>query len=356
MGKKILFVLGSMGRGGAERVISILSQHFAEDGWDVTIGLLLNFKVDYVLRENVKVVDLTGGGGSRILRLPKWIGGIRGLVKKENPDVIVSFAARINVIVQAACIGLKKRIIVSERNDPYMDGRSRFVDFMTSILYPKADAVVFQTKRASSYFDKLKLKNSLIISNPISVEHTAEVGNGEFIVSVGRLTKQKNQKLLIEAFSDIAGKHPNTKLVIYGEGELRSELEALIDELGLTDRVSLPGNVPNVHEMIKGASAFVLSSDYEGLSNALLEAMMMGLPCISTRCAGSDEYIADGENGLLVDIGSREQLAVAINKMLSDRDAALMMGKAAKESSKMFEKSYVVELWHNVIEKDTNEK
>lgn len=156
-----------------------------------------------------------------------------------------------------------------------------------------ADKVVFQTKRVSSYFPYLS--NATIIFNPISVSSVSKNTNLKKIVTVGRLTVQKNQKLLIESFSEVLKKYPNIILEIYGDGEKREELKYIIKTLGVSNNVIFKGNILNVHEAIADAGLFVLSSDYEGLSNALMEAMMMGLPCISTTCAGSDELISDGK-------------------------------------------------------------
>ena len=154
--KKITFILGSRGRGGAERVISILSDYYAKKGYQTDIIVLLKNEVGYKLDESTRVIDFSGGITSRLKRLPFWIKSIKKYVKENKPDVIVSFAARINVIVLHACKKLKTKIIVSERNDPRLDGRSKLVEFMTNRLYPKADKVVFQTERAKSYFKKLK--------------------------------------------------------------------------------------------------------------------------------------------------------------------------------------------------------
>lgn len=145
----------------------------------------------------------------------------------------------------------------------------------------------------SSYFPYLS--NATIIFNPISVSSVSKNTNLKKIVTVGRLTVQKNQKLLIESFSEVLKKYPNIILEIYGDGEKREELKYIIKTLGVSNNVIFKGNILNVHEAIADAGLFVLSSDYEGLSNALMEAMMMGLPCISTTCAGSDELISDGK-------------------------------------------------------------
>lgn len=139
------------------------------------------------------------------------------------------------------------------------------------------------------------MSNATIIFNPISVSSVSKNTNLKKIVTVGRLTVQKNQKLLIESFSEVLKKYPNIILEIYGDGEKREELKYIIKTLGVSNNVIFKGNILNVHEAIADAGLFVLSSDYEGLSNALMEAMMMGLPCISTTCAGSDELISDGK-------------------------------------------------------------
>jgi glycosyltransferase involved in cell wall biosynthesis len=347
--KKLLIFLGSLGRGGAERVISLISDYFCKRDWNVTIALLLSNKVDYQMNEAVKIVNLAGNERSRIKRVPKWFTGIRKLTKKEKPDVILSFAARINVLVQISCFGLKTPIVVSERNDPYMDGRPSSIDKMTTWLYPKAKVVVFQTKRAERYFEKAKLTNKTIITNPISVNVVAGTPVHGKIVTAGRLTSQKNHKLLVDAFFEVAKKHQQAELYIYGSGELRDTLEKQAEELKIGGRVHLMGNVPNIHEQISDANAFVLSSDYEGLSNALLEAMMMGLPCISTDCAGSDEYIKDRENGLLVPVGDKDALVSGMLEVLENKELALLLGKNAREASVVFAKDNVLDEWFELI-------
>ena len=344
--KRIAFILGSMGRGGAERVISILSRSYAERGYETDIIVLLSNTLGYDLHPTTRLIDFSGNTSSRIKRLPYWIKSLKKYVKENKPDVIVSFAARINVIVLNS-VGKKARIVVSERNDPRYDGRGKLVDFLTKHQYGKADSVVFQTERAKEYFPNLK--NGVIIPNPISVQCEAGEPKEGKIVTVGRLTPQKNQRLLIEAFSDIAAEFPSASLDIYGAGELEDNLRGLAEQLGLSGRVVLHGNSKNVHECIKDASVFCLSSDYEGLSNAFLEAMMMGIPCVCTKCAGADEYIKDGENGLLVDVGDRAGLANALRELLSDDGLRKKFGVEGKVTSIAFSEENVMKIWDKVI-------
>lgn len=347
--KKLLIILGSMGRGGAERVISLISDYVCKKGWKVYIVLLLFNKVDYEVNNNVSIINLTGNTNSRIKRLPGWIVGIRRILREIKPDCLLSFAARINIISLLSCIGLKQKIVISERNDPYMDGRTKIIDFMTKILYPKADAIVFQTKRAQSYFENVKFKRIYRIPNPIFVSKKAENMNLNKIVSVGRLTEQKNHKMLIDAFYDLHFDLPEVKLYIYGEGELKDELLQYVEKLNIERFVIFKGNVNNVHEQIADAAVFVLSSTYEGLSNALLEAMSMGLPCISTNCAGADEYIINYENGLLVPINNKNQLYKAMKKMLNDRQLREKCKKEALLIEKKVSAEVVLKDWYDVL-------
>lgn len=345
--KKITFILGSMGRGGAERVISILSRSYAERGYQTDIIVLLSNEVGYELHPSTRVIDFSGNTASRIKRLPYWIKSIRGYVKENKPDVVVAFAARVNLIVINALTGLNTKLIVSERNDPRHDGRSFLVDILVKLQYPSVNAVVFQTKRAKSCFKNLK--NSVIIPNPITVNTYSHSVDKNKVVSVGRLTAQKNHNLLLEAFADVSKKFPLSYLEIYGKGELENDLRNKINKLGLKEKVFLQGNVNDVHTRISDAAVFCLTSDYEGLSNAFLEAMMMGIPCVSTNCAGADEYIRNGENGFLVNIGDKQQLVFAIEKLLANEELRnIFSSKAIKELQTVTSEN-IIKRWDKLI-------
>lgn len=339
-----------MTRGGAERVISILSRECIKKGWDVSIIMLLFPNVEYVLDDKIRIVDLSGIISSRILRFPYWTFKLRTYLKKEKPDITVSFAARVNVIMLLSALGLNIRKIISERNDPIHDGRGKITQIFIKLLYPRADKIIFQTTRSMKYFNDRIRKKGLVICNPIEVNISARRLNSHKIVSVGRLEKQKNHYLLINAFSKLIKKYPEYKLWIYGEGSLRSDLEKTVDELGINNHVFLPGVVKDVHDQISEAEMFVLSSDYEGLSNALMEAMMMGLPCISTVCAGSDEIIENGINGLLVSVGNMQELVDAMENLILDKELANRLSINARKSSKRYSVENVMTQWNYIFQ------
>ena len=348
--RRVLFILGQMRTGGAERVISILSKDYAKRGWETDICTLLSEGVEYDLNSTTECHAFIGNSNSRIRNLPYWLKTIRKHIRETNPDVIVSFAARINIIVILACMGLRKKIVVSERNDPRYDGRGIPTVILTKLLYPHTSCVVFQTKRAAGCFGKRVRKNSMIIPNPIEVLEYAANTDINKIVTVGSLKEQKNHHLLIDAFAKLNKYYPEKKLYIYGEGPLRPELEKQIYDYNLQERVFLAGQKSDVHNHISDAAFFVLSSDYEGLSNALLEAMMMGLPCISTSCAGSDEYILNEKNGLLTPVGDMNALFYAMKKYFDNEDLRVACGENARSVAEIVCTENTLKRWHEVID------
>lgn len=354
MGKRIVFFMGSMERGGAERVVSILSRYYCELGWSVDICMLLHNINKYPLDQRVSVIDMSNETCKNVsLRNAKMLIDIRRYIKEHTPDVVVPFLAKTSALVWLAMLGKSRekfRIVASERIDPYVANYSKFLRIAVNRSFKKADAVVFQTKRAKGYYSSSIQSKSRIIGNPVTMKYERSEKPDSVIITGGRLEYQKNQKMLINAFARIANKYPNYSLHIYGEGSLQVELEKQIIELCLEKRVFLKGNSLKYQENLAKAEVFVLSSNYEGLSNALLEAMMLGMPCISTNCAGSDEIIRDGENGLLIPVGNAEKLSDALDRLLGDKELQDKLGENARETASTYETYNVIGNWREVLE------
>ena len=349
--KKIVFFTGSMGRGGAERVISILSDVYAKKGWKVDIVMLLHNKSGgYTLNENVSVKTFFPKNSGLVKKMLLNIINVRAYLKKEKPDVIVAFMAHYILISAIASKGLGIRYIASERIDPTSVKHNFIYRAVLNKIYEKADKIIFQTERAKNYFNEKIQKNGRIIGNPISIKCKAEENTRKKIVSVGRLTQQKNHKMLINAFYRVVKQYPEYILEIYGDGLEKSNLLKQIKNLGMEEHVFLCGNHPDIHEKIKDAQIFVLSSDFEGLSNALLEAMMMGISCISTDCAGSDEVIENKVNGLLVGVGKEDQLTNAIIELIENDELRQNIAQKARESVERFKTENIIDQWSEVIE------
>lgn len=350
---KLLFYLNTIGQGGAERVMVNLANNCACLEDDCVFVTTFPEGWEYSLLSNIKRVNLTkkriDGFITRNFYLVKEL---RNVIKREKPDTVVSFMAEPNFRILLATIGMQCRKIISVRNDPDKEYPSIIFKILAKTLYCLADCVVFQTKDAKSWFPKFIQKKSCMIMNQVDdvFFNTSLAENRCNIVTTGRLVPQKNHKMLIEAFAKVSNEIEDN-LYIYGEGELRVELELLVERLGLQNRVFLPGATKNVPEILSKAKAFVLSSDYEGMPNALLEAMAMGLPCISTDCpcGGPREILTDIGTEYLVSVGDADEMAAAIKKMCNlDSHRLDEISQNVKKHSQRYKGESVFKEWQQV--------
>ena len=379
---KVSFVTSTLTSGGAERVISLLANNFAKRGYEVEMIALTSISPDYyTLDPKVKFIhaDKVSKGG--LLGELWWF---RKHIKKEQPDVVIAFMEAVYEFVLLALLGTKIPVISSERLDPALISWPRKV--LRWLLLPTTTAHVVQTQHIKKYYNQRIQKKTHIIYNPVN-EKVFEAPLIAFpfgqrplvppkmgscdddnenlkskikeekvnrIISVGRLYPQKNQKMMIEAFAKIAPIFPEWSLVIYGEGFLRKDLESLVERLKVKDKVLLPGRCETVIEGVAKSKVFCLSSDYEGMSNAMIEALCVGTPVISTKVSGTEELIKDGENGLLVDVGDTEGLAQAFEKLLSNQELREQFGKEGQKLATLFKTDTIVDQWEELIKKVKN--
>ena len=349
--KRYVFFIGTLCNGGAERVVSILAGHMAGQGMDVEALTYYDRPISYEIDPRVKLtaVETMTGSSNKV----KNLLAIRKYFKK-NAKVVISFLAPFNIMAIAANMGNGIPIIVADRNDPTKVPSNTVVRKLRDFLYRFATGVVVQTKKNQAYFSEAVQKKSRVIYNPIDLRENAGIAlnckKEKKIVTAGRLMPQKNQKMMIRAFSEVLKLHPDYKLVIYGEGPAREELEALSKELGVEKNVLLPGNVNDIHERIKDAEIFVLSSDYEGMPNALIEAMCIGLPSISTKVSGATDLILDHENGILTDLNDQKQLEHAMLELMEDERLREKLTKNAVKLNEELEVSKIMQQWIEFIE------
>lgn len=357
--QKILFAIPSLGSGGAERVVSTLASELSRRGFQVGVLMIANEHLNYPLSEQVERIHLNceqrHQGMNALKRTVGRIRDIRAAIRQSGADVVISFMSDTNIDVCFAAWGLKVPVIVSERNDPAVDPASRTKQLMRKLAYCRANGFVFQTPDAQAYFNKKIQKKSCIILNPLTslIPEPYEGLREKRIVAVGRLNKQKNFPLLIRAFSEFVKKEPEYILEIYGEGLLENEIRRLIQEKDLQDRVILKGFCKDVHERTRSAAFFVMTSDFEGMPNALIEAMALGLPCISADCpcGGPRMLIQHGENGLLFPVREEAALLEAMYQMTSDPEAAAAMGKNARTIKEKVQLDGVTDQWDRYIQK-----
>lgn len=356
--KKILLYIDKMYHGGAQRVMSNLAEYFCSKGVDVTLvnDFPPNANIEeYFLPEKVKRVFLRKDlNGNKIIKNIKRLAKLRTTIQREKPDVVLSFLGRPNIRMLLATLGLPTKKIVSVRNDPnkeYAPGGAK--KWFCRQLFRAADGCVFQTEDASLYFPKAVRTKSKIILNPVgeSFYKTKRAKQTRDVITAGRLEPQKNHAFLIDAFSIISHEFPDDKLVIYGEGSLRAELLSQIKQLDLQDIVILAGDTNKMNEKLAKASVFVLSSNFEGLPNALMEAMAIGVPVISTDCpsGGPRTLIQDGKNGFLVECNERIDLANKMRVLLSDEEMRQKFTEAGKASAMSFRAQVIMNNWEEYI-------
>ena len=315
--RRKLFFIGTLTNGGAERVVSILSSTMAEQGMDVEVLTYYDVPIFYNVNTNVKITCVEKETGTK--KRVKNFFWLRKYIKK-NAEVLISFLAPFNIFAILCNFGTGIPIIVADRNDPTKIPSNIAMRKIRDVLYCFADRVVVQTKKNQKYFSKTVQKKSEVIFNPINLGDKAgsalQAEKKNKIVSVGRLMPQKNQKLLLDAFQTVVKKYPDYNLVIYGDGPLKEELGNYAQMLDIQEHVLLPGSVSDVHDQIKNAKLFALSSDYEGMPNALIEAMCLGLPVISTEVSGATDLIEDHKNGILVALNDKEAMEAAMLELI----------------------------------------
>ena len=333
---KIITVGYLHGSGGAEKQIILLSNQLAQRGHEVTLCVLNEYNSPYPISEKVNIVDLTDEEGTGRLRILRRYRAFKKTVEKCKPDVIVNY----NLQSAYFCLGISKKargkVVYSERGDPYDNEYSGLLGRVRDFTVARMDGLVFQSEGARDFFSVAVRKKSIIIHNSVNVpqdKYPIPNVREKRIVNVGRLHPQKNQHLLIDAFSQIAGTFPQYTIDIYGDGELHDELQQHINKCALNDRIKIHPSRKDIWDCIHKASLFVLTSDYEGMPNALMEAMALGLPCISTDCrpGGARSLIEDGVNGYIVPVKSATELALKMSKCLSHKDISERIAANARQ-------------------------
>lgn len=354
---KIIFSNFTLINAGAERVISILANSLCRMGHDVEILLYYDKPLGYQLDEKVKVVVAEREIGTK--NKIKHILYRRRHIKKSGADVVVSFLAPMNMFNIISMAGLKIPLIVADRNDPRRVPTNRIIRSLRNFLYRFADGIVLQNSTNQKYFSRCVQKKSTVIFNPIELGkyQGASLICGEKkkeIVSVGRLIRQKNPFMLLNAFTKIADEFPEYTLAFVGDGDMREEIKRAAEQRGLAGRVELNGVTNQVFERIHKSALFVMSSEYEGMPNALIEAMCIGLPVISTKVSGATDVIENGVNGMLVDCGDEEALECSIRKMILDEELRNKCGSNASKLAEQLEVNAIVQQWLHFISKYIN--
>lgn len=361
---RLTLVISDLSMGGSQRVMSVLANYWANKDWQITLLTFDDGKEEpfYELHPaiNYRPLGIAGESFNIIQGLANNFTRIRVLrqaIKTSAPNSVISFLGQTNVISLIASLGLNLSVIISERSIPAYDSLSKKWACLMRWCYRKSFCLIVQNQPILEYFSNEHKLNIKLIPNPVTSptdyelapkkesNHTANV-----LLAMGRLSKEKGFDLLLKALAQVAHKHPDWSLVIWGEGPQRASLEKLRTELGLQDKVYFPGLTKQSYDKLKQADLFVLSSRYEGFPNVLCEAMACGLPVISFDCpSGPREIIRNGFDGILVPPENVEALATAIDKLIDDEEERKRLAIRAPEVVERFGLEKVMLMWEEVI-------
>ncbi len=375
---KLCLYIGSLHKGGAEHVIVNLADYFFRRGWDVSL-VTTYFKLpEYTMEEGdwdpetgIVQTNLPGRHVHRIYSdpAPENLNGsrfhnfrvradtLRQIWKDEKPDVILSFIGSNNVMSILTTRGLNIPVAISVRADPaeeYVQAKTRIP---AMLLFSRADLVILQTNGAKAYFPKAVQEKSIILPNSIQPDFIRPRFAGtrtKRVVMVGRFDENKSQGLVIRAFADVLKRNETLSswvLDLYGDGPARKDCEDLTKELSLSDHVLFEGVQEGIAEKIQDAGVFVIASKREGMPNALIEAMSLGLACISTDSTpgAPRDLIRNGENGILVPVDDEKAMADALEDLMTDPDKCEKLGKEAIRIQESQNPGRVNALWEKAL-------
>lgn len=346
---KLTFVTSTLHAGGSERVMSLLANTFAQKGYEVEIVCINKHLVFYPIDEKVKVWFAEDEVKSlSILKKVLWL---RNHIKNDRPDVVIAFMLEVYCVTLASLIGVSVPVISSERIDPHFFGRAK--GLLRWLLLRRTTHLVVQTVRIKDFYSAKLQSRTTIIPNPVTdkVFSLTPTLKQKRIIAVGRLAYQKNYPMMFRAFAKVHHDFPDWQLVVYGNGPQKDEIRGVIERLGMEGHIILAGKSDHVVEEMNKSSLFVMSSDYEGMSNALLEAVCVGLPVISTDVSGARDLITEGVNGYIVPVGNERALTLALSSMLSSPEKMDEMGRQSKALAPRFREEQIVGQWEELIKK-----
>ena len=351
---KLLFYISSLYGGGAERVVANLANQFCQCGYEVCVVTNVLNSSDYYLDKNVKRLVLTSENerfSNVISKNIKLIKRLDLVIKEFNPLVSISFMGEPNFRLLACRSNTRK--IISIRSDPKSEYRG-IRGFITKHLFFRCDGVVCQTSDVLNWLKPSIRKKGKVILNQVNpIFYKTERLSSDYYVATGRLNDAKNYELMIDSFHEFLKIHPFSKLLIYGEGKLKQKLLDKIHSNGDEKSILLKGRAVDIPQVLSRAKAFLLTSDYEGMPNGLLEAMAVGLPCISTDCpCGGPRMIIENKiNGILIPVGDKPALVQSLCLIEENLAFADKIALEAKRKSLDFEPAKVFEEWKSFIDK-----
>ncbi len=354
---RLTFVIPSLEAGGAEKVMALLANAMAEREHAVTVLTWDDGgqKPFHALAPNVRhrPLNIRGDSKNAAEALSANVGRIRAVrsaLKESDPHVILSFIDTTNVVVLMATIGLGIPVVVGERMDPRDFPRKAVWRWLRAMTYPWASHIVVQTQAGKEFFADSLQKKISVIPNPVpppSVSRSNQLNKK--ILAIGRLSLDKGFDLLLQAFAVLRKTHPDWTLSIVGEGSERKRFEKLRDDLNLGTAVEFLGQVHGAQNHLAAAAIFVMPSRTEGIPNALLEAMAMGLPVIASDCNGCKAVVENDVNGLLFPSENAKALSERLIRLVENTAERERLAKRASEIVDRLDPPVIWDAWEKVF-------
>ncbi|WPC34791.1 glycosyltransferase [Acinetobacter sp. YWS30-1] len=330
---KILMIIPSLSAGGAERVLSSLANDWiARNMCEIEMVVFTNVEDFYEINENIKIhrFNYTSFSKFKYFELLKLIYRLRRKILEINPDICFSFLRESNILTLISSMGLKNKIVISERDSPLTILPFHY-NILRKKLYPLATGIIAQTTEYKEFIDnEINISKSIVIPNPVRSIEVSEVKREKIIINVGRLIPEKGHEYLLESFA-LCKKKKDWHLVLVGDGYLREKLEKKVRQLNLLQQVTFVGKSKEVDNWLCRSSIFAFSSISEGFPNALAEAMSASLPCVSFNCiTGPSDLIFDGVNGFLVEVKNIQKFSERLDLLMENDELRINLGKRAK--------------------------
>lgn len=349
--KKITFLIASLGGGGAERVTALLANKFVQKGYDVQLIIFSNKYDEYEIDQQVKKAFLPENK-NKIKDIIYKIKELKKFLSDFKPEYVIELGFSYRYLFFGNLLN-KYKFILSERNAPQFHHNNKIEWKMIQYCFNKAYRVVFQTQDAQKSYKKNIQHISTVIPNPIK-DNLPDPFHGDRdnrIVAFSRLNEQKNIPMMLRVFKQFIVNNKDFVLEIYGRGESEQKLKQYSIELEISNQVIFKGFEKDIHNKIKTAMMFISTSDYEGISNSMLEALAIGLPCVCTDCpaGGARMAINSGHNGYLVPVRDEQAMVEKMNHIVSNQEEMKLVSKQATEIKIKLSIDEIFSQWENVM-------
>jgi len=357
----ILIITGSLSGGGTERVSVILANFLSEKGHDISISIFRSGEINYTPGKNVKIhklpshkIRFKSSIAQKISYSVKDFLALKRIVEKFNIKKVISFSNPPAVLM---LLLVKQTYLISSKRNYPPDSTS----FIEKQVFSRSKTIVFQTPEQMEFYNTKIRKKGVILHNPIlenlpGLYSQNKKMRKKEIVTFCRLARQKNLLMLLDGFAAIHEQFPDYILTIYGDRSVKDssyqgELEEHIAALQMGHVIQIKKFTNDIHSLVVDATCFVLTSDYEGISNSMLEAMAIGLPVICTDCkgGGARAFINNNENGILIPVNDRDALSRALVYIISNPEEAKKMGEKALEISDLLSQEKICNKWMEIL-------